>query len=56
MVLSIPETSVSMLVTMQLYTKMFPDSEIAQKFSCGRTHCTAIVKEALAPNYNTMLK
>ena len=34
-----------------LFHKMFPDSEIARKFSCGRTKTTAIVKEALAPHY-----
>ncbi len=31
---------------------MFPDSEIARKFACGRTKYTAIVKEALGPHYN----
>ena len=30
---------------------MFPDSELAKKFSCGRTKTTAIVKQALAPHY-----
>ena len=30
---------------------MFPDSEIARKFACGRTKTTAIVKEALSPYY-----
>ena len=30
---------------------MFPDSEIASKFGCGRTKKTAIVKEAFAPHY-----
>jgi hypothetical protein len=34
-----------------LFRKMFPDSEIASKFGCGRTNTTAIVKEALAPHY-----
>ena len=28
---------------------MFPDSEIAKKFSCARTKTTAIVKVSLAP-------
>ena len=31
---------------------MFPDSEIARKFACGRTKTTAIVKEALSPYYH----
>lgn len=35
----------------KLFHKMFPDSETARKFSCGRTKTTAIVKEALAPHY-----
>ena len=35
----------------KLFHKMFPDSEIARKFSCGRTKTTSIVKEALAPHY-----
>ena len=35
----------------KLFRKMFPDSEIAKKFSCGRTKTTAIVKEALAPHF-----
>ena len=30
---------------------MFPDSEFAKKFACGRTETTAIVKEALALYY-----
>lgn len=30
---------------------MFPDSEIANKFACGRTKTTAIVKTALAPYF-----
>lgn len=30
---------------------MFPDSEIAKKFSCARTKTTAIVKKALAPHF-----
>ncbi len=36
----------------KLFAKMFPDSEIAQKFVCGRTKCIAIVKEALGPHYH----
>ena len=31
---------------------MFPDSEMARKFACGRTKTTAIVKDALSPYYN----
>jgi hypothetical protein len=31
---------------------MFPDSEIAKKFSSGRTKTTAIVKHALAPAFS----
>ena len=31
------------------FAQMFPDSEIARKFACGRTKTTAIVKEALSP-------
>ncbi len=30
---------------------MFPDSDIAKKFSCGHTKTAAIVKEALGPHY-----
>ena len=30
---------------------MFPDSEIAKKFSCGHTKTAAIIKRALAPHY-----
>jgi len=32
----------------QLFKRMFKDSDIAKKFSCARTKCTAIIKEALA--------
>ena len=35
----------------KLFAKMFPDSEVAKKFACGRTKTTAIVKEALAPHF-----
>ena len=35
----------------KLFSKMFPDSEIAKKFSCARTKTTAIVKKALAPHF-----
>uniref|UniRef100_A0A1X7VIF7 DUF4371 domain-containing protein n=1 Tax=Amphimedon queenslandica TaxID=400682 RepID=A0A1X7VIF7_AMPQE len=34
----------------KLFPKMFPDSEIAKQFSCGRTKPTAVVKQALAPH------
>ena len=36
----------------ELFAQMFPDSEIARKFACGRTKTTAIVKEALSPYYH----
>ena len=36
----------------KLFDQMFPDSEIARKFACGRTKTTAIVKEALSPYYH----
>ena len=36
----------------KLFREMFPDSEIAKKFACGRTKATAIVKEALSPFYH----
>ena len=32
----------------KLFPKMFPDSEIAKQFACGRTKTTAILKEALS--------
>ena len=35
----------------KLFVKMFPDSEIAKKFACGRTKTTAIIKETLAPYF-----
>ena len=35
----------------KLFATMFPDSQIAKKFSCGRTKTTAIVKGALAPHF-----
>ena len=35
----------------KLFPKMFPDSELAKQFSCGRTKTTAIVKEGLAPQF-----
>ena len=36
----------------KLFAQMFPDSEIARKFACGRTKTTAIEKEALSPYYH----
>ncbi len=36
----------------KLFAQMFPDSDIASKFGCARTKCTAIVKEALAPHFH----
>lgn len=35
----------------KLFSLMFPDSQIARKFSCGRTKTTAIIKEVLAPHF-----
>ena len=35
--------------------KMFPDSEIARKYSSGRTKMTQIVKGALAPQFEKVL-
>ena len=35
----------------KLFSKIFPDSAIAKKFSCSRTKTTAIVKKALAPHF-----
>ena len=35
----------------KLFHKMFPDSEVAKKFACGRTKTAAIIKGALAPQY-----
>lgn len=33
----------------KLFSKMFPDSEIAKKFACGHTKTAALIKGALAP-------
>jgi len=38
----------------QAFKVMFPDSEIAQRFQCGRTKATAIVKD-LAAKHQTLL-
>ena len=35
----------------KLFKVMFPDSEIAKKFSCGRTKTTGIVKVGLSPHF-----
>ena len=35
----------------KLFSKIFPDSAIAKKFSCSCTKTTAIVKKALAPHF-----
>ena len=35
----------------KLFSKIFPDSAIAKKFSCSRTKITTIVKKALAPHF-----
>ena len=39
----------------KLCKKMFPDSKIAERFACGRTKATAIVKCALAPALNAVV-
>lgn len=36
----------------RLFHKMFPDSEVAKKFACGRTKTAAIIKGALAPHHS----
>ena len=36
----------------KLFHKMFPDSSVAKKFSCGRTKTAAIIIEALAPHFS----
>ena len=35
----------------KLFHRMFPDSEIAKKFTCGHSKTAAIIKEALALHY-----
>ena len=40
----------------KLFPIMFPDSQIAKKYSCSTTKCTAIVKEALAPYFTKKLR
>ena len=39
----------------KLCKAMFPDSQIAQRYSCGRTKTTAIVCHALAPAANSLV-
>ena len=34
---------------------MFPDSEIAKSFSCGKTKCVFIVKFGIAPYFAELL-
>jgi hypothetical protein len=38
-----------------LFTTMFPDSEIAKDFSCGKTKCGFIVKFGIAPYFLELL-
>ena len=38
-----------------LFTAMFTDSEIARKFSCGRTKCTYLVTFGVAPYFKEIL-
>ncbi len=35
----------------KLFSRMFPDSNIAKKIACGHTKTAAIIKEALAPHF-----
>ena len=35
----------------KLFPKMFPDSELAKQFFCGRTKTIAIVTQALSPHF-----
>lgn len=37
--------------TEKLFQRMFPDSEIAKKLSCGKTKCAYLVKYGLAPYF-----
>lgn len=38
-----------------IFTQMFPDSNIAKKFTCGRTKCTKIGENVLAPASKEMI-
>ena len=42
--------------TGKLFTKMFPDSQIAKKFACGSTKCSYLIKYGLAPYFMGDLK
>ena len=39
----------------ELFSAMFPDSQIAQKFACGQTKCKYLVCHALAPYFKELL-
>ncbi|GBN08520.1 hypothetical protein AVEN_113923-1 [Araneus ventricosus] len=39
----------------QLFSRMFPDSEIARKFSCGEKKCAYICHFGLGPYFQTLL-
>ncbi|KAL1246701.1 hypothetical protein QQF64_034369 [Cirrhinus molitorella] len=41
--------------TGQLFSAMFPDSEIAKSFSCGQTKCAYICAYGLAPHFKSRL-
>ena len=41
--------------TNTLFQKMFPDSMIAKKFSCGETKCSYLIQFGLAPYFKTDL-
>ena len=41
--------------TNTLFQKMFPDSEIAKKFSCGETKCSYLIQFGLAPYFKADL-
>lgn len=41
--------------TGQLFSAMFPDSDIAKNFSCGQTKCAYICAYGLAPHFKGLL-
>ena len=41
--------------TNTLFQKMFPDSAIARKFSCGETKCSYLIQFGLAPYFKEYL-
>ena len=41
--------------TDKLFKNMFPDSQMAQNFQCGRTKCSYLICFGLAPYYHNML-